>query len=154
MEAANLGAHLAGGESVGLNISLPFEQTPNQYITATLNFEFHYFFMRKLFFVSMAHAVVIFPGGFGTLDELYESLTLIQTGKIQHFPVVLFDSDYWGEMVDWIRGELLADGMISPDDIELLHVTDNADDAVRIVLECYERRCADVPAEPRKADAQ
>ena len=97
---------------------------------------------------------VIFPGGFGTLDELYESLTLIQTGKIQHFPVVLFDSDYWGEMIDWIRGELLAEGMISPDDIELLHVTDDPDDAVRLVLECYERRCADVPAAPRKQDAQ
>ena len=89
---------------------------------------------------------MIFPGGFGTLDELFESLTLIQTGKIRHFPIVLFDSDYWGEMVDWIKSEVLADGMISPDDIELLHVTDDPDEAVALVLECYERRCADNPA--------
>ena len=85
---------------------------------------------------------MIFPGGFGTLDELYESLTLIQTGKIRHFPVVLFDSDYWGEMLDWIRSELLADGMISPDDLELLHVTRRPGRSGALVLECYERRYA------------
>ncbi len=92
---------------------------------------------------------VIFPGGFGTLDEMYESLTLIQTGKIRHFPVVLYDSDYWGEMVDWIRRELLADGMISPDDLELLHVTDDPDEAVQRVLERYDQRCADDPSAPQ-----
>ena len=98
---------------------------------------------------------VIFPGGFGTLDELYEALTLIQTGKVLHFPVVLFDRDYWQEMLDWIRAELLADGMISPDDLELLYATDDGDEAVRIVLDCYERRCAgEAAAAPRKADAQ
>ncbi len=152
MEAANRGARDGRGLSVGFNIVLPHEQHHNPYLD--IEYTFDHFYARKVCFVRPSEGFVIFPGGFGTLDELYESLTLIQTGKIQHFPVVLFDSDYWGEMVDWIRGELLDDGMISPDDIELLHVTDNADDAVRVVLECYERRCADVPAEPRKADAQ
>jgi uncharacterized protein (TIGR00730 family) len=152
MEAANRGAHEAGGLSVGFNIVLPHEQDQNPYLD--IEYTFDHFYARKVCFVRPSEGFVIFPGGFGTLDELFESLTLIQTGKIQHFPVVLFDSDFWGEMIDWIRGELLADGMISPDDIELLHVTDDADEAVRIVLECYEQRCADVPAEPRKADAQ
>ena len=152
MEAANRGAHEGGGLSVGFNIVLPHEQHQNPYLD--IEYTFDHFYARKVCFVRPSEGFVIFPGGFGTLDELYESLTLIQTGKIQHFPVVLYDSDYWSEMVDWIRGELLADGMISPDDIELLHVTDDADEAVRLVLECYERRCADVPAEPHKADAQ
>jgi uncharacterized protein (TIGR00730 family) len=152
MEAANRGAREGGGLSIGFNIVLPHEQHQNPYLD--IEYTFAHFYARKVCFVRPSEGFVIFPGGFGTLDELYESLTLIQTGKIQHFPVVLYDSDYWGEMVDWIRGELLADGMISADDIELLHVTDDADEAVRLVLECYERRCADVPAEPRKADAQ
>jgi uncharacterized protein (TIGR00730 family) len=152
MEAANRGAKEGGGLSVGFNIVLPHEQHQNPYLD--IEYTFDHFYARKVCFVRPSEGFVIFPGGFGTLDELYESLTLIQTGKIQHFPVVLYDSDYWGEMLDWIRGELLADGMISPDDIELLHVTDDADEAVRLVLDCYEQRCADVPAEPRKADAQ
>jgi uncharacterized protein (TIGR00730 family) len=152
MEGANRGAQEGGGLSVGFNIVLPHEQNPNPYLD--IEYTFDHFYARKVCFVRPSEGFVIFPGGFGTLDELYESLTLIQTGKIQHFPVVLFDSDYWGEMIDWIRGELLADGMISPDDIELLHVTDDPDDAVRLVLECYEQRCADVPAAPRKQDAQ
>jgi uncharacterized protein (TIGR00730 family) len=152
MEAANRGAQEGGGQSVGFNIKLPHEQHPNRYLD--LEYTFDHFYARKVCFVRPSEGFVIFPGGFGTLDELYESLTLIQTGKIQQFPVVLFDSDYWGEMVDWIRGELLADGMISPDDIELLHVTDDEDEAVRIVLGCYERRCASRPASPEKADAQ
>ncbi|MGB8004172.1 MAG: LOG family protein, partial [Gaiellaceae bacterium] len=97
---------------------------------------------------------VVFPGGFGTVDELFESLTLIQTGKVFHFPVVLVGTDYFGELLGWIRGELLADGMISPDDLELLHVTDDLDEAVHLVQECYERRCAESPAAPVKADAQ
>jgi len=152
MEAANRGAREGGGLSVGFNIVLPHEQHVNHYLD--IEYTFDHFYARKVAFVRPSEGFVIFPGGFGTLDELFESLTLIQTGKIQHFPVVLFDSDYWRGLVDWIRGELLADGMISPDDIELLHVTDDADEAVRLVLECYELRCADVPAEPRKADAQ
>jgi uncharacterized protein (TIGR00730 family) len=105
-------------------------------------------------FVRPAEGFVIFPGGFGTLDELFESLTLIQTGTIRHFPVVLYDSAYWSPMVEWIRGSLLRDGMISPDDIELLHVTDDPDEAVRLVLERYDRRCADHPEAPFKEDAQ
>jgi uncharacterized protein (TIGR00730 family) len=104
--------------------------------------------------VKAAEGYVVFPGGFGTADELFEALTLIQTGKVLHFPVVLVGSDYWGELLDWIRGELLADGMISPEDLDLLHVTDDIDDAVAQVLECYERRCAEMPATPAKADAQ
>jgi predicted Rossmann-fold nucleotide-binding protein len=97
---------------------------------------------------------VVFPGGFGTADELFESLTLIQTGKVLHFPVVLFDSDYWGELLQWVRGELLADRMISPEDLDLLFVTDDEDEAVAQVIECYERRCAELPVAPAKADAQ
>jgi uncharacterized protein (TIGR00730 family) len=152
MEGANRGAQEGGGQSIGFNIELPHEQSPNPYLD--IEHTFDHFYARKVCFVRPAEGFVIFPGGFGTLDELYESLTLIQTGKIRHFPIVLFDSDYWGEMIDWIRGELLADGMISPDDIELLHVTDDPDEAVALVLECYERRSADNPASPRKQDAQ
>jgi uncharacterized protein (TIGR00730 family) len=105
-------------------------------------------------FVKAAEGFVVFPGGFGTADELFESLTLIQTGKVLHFPVVLFDSDYWDELLTWIRGELLADRMISPEDLDLLYVTDDVDEAMAQVLECYERRCAEMPAAPAKADAQ
>jgi uncharacterized protein (TIGR00730 family) len=152
MEAANRGAKEGGGLSVGFNIRLPHEQRSNPYLD--LSYTFDHFYVRKVCFVKPAQGFVIFPGGFGTLDELYEALTLIQTGKVLHFPVVLFDRDYWQEMLDWIRGELLADGMISPDDLELLYVTDDADEAVRIVLDCYERLCAEEPAAPRKADAQ
>ena len=152
MEAANRGAKEGGGLSVGFNIRLPHEQSSNPYLDIAHTFE--HFYARKVCFVKPAEGFVIFPGGFGTLDELYEALTLIQTGKVMHFPVVLFDRDYWQEMLDWIRGELLADGMISPDDVELLYATDDADEAVRIVLECYEHRCAEQPAAARKADAQ
>jgi predicted Rossmann-fold nucleotide-binding protein len=97
---------------------------------------------------------VIFPGGFGTLDELFESLTLIQTGKVLHFPVVLFDRDYWQPLLDWIQKRLLGDAMISPEDLELLTVTDSVDQAVKAILDCYEHKCAELPAEPEKADAQ
>ena len=152
MEAANRGAKEGGGLSVGFNIRLPHEQRSNPYVDIAYTFD--HFYARKVCFVKPAEGFVIFPGGFGTLDELYEALTLIQTGKVMHFPVVLFDRDYWQEMLDWIRGELLADGMISPDDLELLYATDDGEEAVRIVLDCYERRCADEAAAPRKADAQ
>jgi len=154
MEAANRGAREGRGLSVGFNIELPREQRGNPYVDLALTFG--HFYVRKTMFVKAAEGFVIFPGGFGTLDELYEALTLIQTGKVLHFPVVLFDRDYWQEMLDWIRGELLADGMISPEDLELLYATDDGEEAVRIVLECYERRCAAEAAAtaPRKADAQ
>jgi uncharacterized protein (TIGR00730 family) len=152
MEAANRGAKEAGGLSVGFNIELPHEQQGNPYVD--LEMTFRHFYARKTMFVKAAEGFVVFPGGFGTADELFESLTLIQTGKVLHFPVVLFDSNYWGELLVWIRGELLADRMISPEDLDLLHVTDDVGDAVARVLECYERRCAAMPAAPAKADAQ
>jgi uncharacterized protein (TIGR00730 family) len=152
MEAANRGCKEGGGLSVGFNIELPHEQHSNQYLDISHTFD--HFYARKVCFVRPSQGFVIFPGGFGTLDELYEALTLIQTGKIRHFPVVLFDSDYWQEMLDWFQAELLADAMISPDDVELLHVTDDVGQAVEYVLECYEERCADVPASPEKADAE
>jgi uncharacterized protein (TIGR00730 family) len=152
MEAANRGAQEGGGLSVGFNIRLLHEQRSNRYLDIAHTFD--HFYARKVCFVKPAEGFVIFPGGFGTLDELYEALTLIQTGKVMHFPVVLFDRDYWQEMLAWIRVELLAGGMISPEDVDLLYVTDEVDEAVRLVLDCYERRCADEPAAARKADAQ
>jgi len=152
MEAANRGAKEAGGLSVGFNIELPHEQGSNPYLD--ISYTFKHFYARKVCFVKPAEGFVIFPGGFGTLDELFEALTLIQTGKAQNFPVVLVDSDYWGGLLDWVRGELLADGMISPEDLDLLHVTDDLGHAVEVVLECYETRCAEMPGEPQKADAQ
>ena len=115
---------------------------------------FKHFYARKTMFVKAAEGFVIFPGGFGTLDELYESLTLIQTGKVRNFPVVLVGTDFWAEMLEWVRTEVLADGLISPDDVELLHTTDDPAEVVRIVVECYEQQCASSPAEPEKADAQ
>ncbi len=128
MEAANLGAHQAGGESIGLNISLPFEQMPNQYISATFNFEFHYFFMRKLFFMSLANALVVFPGGFGTFDELMEALTLVQTRKVlKHLPIVLYGTDFWDEVINMPR--LVELGVISVEDLDLFHRSNDVDDA-------------------------
>src|SRR2546423_8494446 len=152
MEAANRGCKEGGGLSVGFNIVLPHEQHENPYLD--ISHVFDHFYARKVCFVRPSEGFVIFPGGFGTLDELYEALTLIQTGKILHFPVVLFGSDYWEEMLAWFRAELLPDGMISADDVELLHVTDDHNRAVDYVLECYEKRCADMPQTTRKEDAQ
>ncbi len=152
MEAANRGAKEGGGLSVGFNIELPHEQQSNGYID--LSITFRHFYVRKTMFVKAAEGFVVFPGGFGTADELFEALTLIQTGKVLHFPVVLVGSDYWAELLEWMRVELLADGMISPKDVELLFVTDDPDEAVARVLECHELRCADMPTEPAKADAQ
>jgi uncharacterized protein (TIGR00730 family) len=122
MEAANRGAKDAGAPSIGLNIELPFEQGGNQYCDISLTF--HYFFARKIMFVRYASGFVVFPGGFGTMDELFEALTLIQTGKITEFPVVLVGSDYWSGLVDWFRERMLAEGNISPDDLDLFTVTD------------------------------
>jgi uncharacterized protein (TIGR00730 family) len=152
MEAANRGAKEGGGLSVGFNIELPHEQFANHYLDIALTFR--HFYARKTMFVKAAEGFVVFPGGFGTADELFEALTLIQTGKVLHFPVVLFESAYWDELLDWFRDDLLRDGMISTEDVELLHVTDDPDDVVARVVECYERRCAHVPAEAAKADAQ
>jgi len=152
MEAANRGAQEAGGLSVGFNIELPHEQRGNGYVDIAMTFR--HFYARKTMFVKAAEGFVVFPGGFGTADELFEALTLIQTAKVLHFPVVLFDSGYWEELLQWIRGKLLADRMISPEDLDLLYVTDDVDEAVAHVLACYDRRCADMPAAPAKADAQ
>jgi uncharacterized protein (TIGR00730 family) len=152
MEAANRGAKEADGLSVGFNIHLPHEQRSNPYVDLSLTFR--HFYVRKTMFVKAAEGFVVFPGGFGTADELFEALTLIQTRKIFHFPVVLVGSDYWEELLGWVRNELLADGMISPEDLDLLYVTDDLDDAVSQVVDCYERRCAELPAEPVKADVQ
>jgi len=156
MEAANRGCREGGGLSVGFNIALPHEQGVNPYCDIEMTFK--HFHARKTMFVKAAEGFVIFPGGFGTLDELFEALTLIQTGKVLDFPVVLFGADYWGEMLGWIRTELLADGMISPEDVELLHVTDDPAEVVRLVVESYDVRNATdpaaSPAAPEKADAQ
>jgi uncharacterized protein (TIGR00730 family) len=152
MEAANRGAKEGGGLSVGFNIELQHEQHSNPYLD--IQYTFRHFYVRKVCFVKPAEGFVIFPGGFGTLDELFEALTLIQTGKARNFPVALFDSDYWGELLDWIRGEVLADGMISEEDLELLHVTDDPAVPVDTVIEQYEARDAGAPAEPDKVDAQ
>ncbi len=140
MEGANRGAQEGGGLSVGFNIHLPHEQGANPYLDISHTFD--HFYARKVCFVRPSEGFVIFPGGFGTLDELFESLTLIQTGKILDFPVVLFGSDYWGELIDWLRNELLAAGTISDDDLGPLHVTDDPNDAVRVVLAYYETRLA------------
>jgi uncharacterized protein (TIGR00730 family) len=152
MEAANRGAQEGGGLSVGFNIELPHEQRPNDYLD--IAYTFKHFYARKVCFVKPSEGFVIFPGGFGTLDEFFEALTLIQTGKVLHFPVVLFGSDYWQDLLDWIGDELLRERMISPDDVRLLHVTDDSEDAVQLVVECYDRRCAQVPAAAHKEDAE
>jgi hypothetical protein len=152
MEAANRGAREGNGLSIGFNIELPHEQHLNPWVDIELTFR--HFYARKTMFVKAAEGFVVFPGGFGTADELFESLTLIQTGKVLHFPVILFGSDYWEELLAWIRDEALAGGMISPDDLDLLYVTDDPADAVARVLECYVTRCAEIPASPAKADAQ
>ncbi len=144
MEAANRGARDGGGLSVGFNIELPHEQAPNAYLDVSLTF--HHFYARKTMFVKAAEGFVIFPGGFGTLDELFETMTLIQTGKIGDFPLVLFDGDYWEEMLAWLRAELLPRGTISEEDFELVTVTDDPDEAVRIVVSAYaERNGASAP---------
>ncbi len=150
MEAANRGAVEAGGQSIGLNIELPFEQGMNPYVE--LGLTFHYFFTRKVMFVRYASGFVVFPGGFGTFDELFESLTLIQTGKVRDFPLVLFGSEYWRGLIDWIHERLLPEGLISPEDERLLYLTDDPRDAVRIVVDCYQARCSELPASAAKAD--
>ncbi len=133
MEAANRGAFEAGGISVGCNIELPFEQGANPYLTRSLTF--HYFFVRKMMFVKYSLGFIIFPGGFGTLDELFEALTLIQTRKIRNFPVVLFGSEYWKELLNWVRDFAMKGGKVSPQDLELLHVTDSPDEVVQIIID-------------------
>jgi hypothetical protein len=138
MEAANRGCARGGGVSVGCNIELPYEQQLNRYVE--LGIDFRYFFVRKTMFVKYAEGFVVFPGGFGTLDELFESLTLVQTGKVVHFPIVLFGSDYWAGLVDWLRDRALAEGKIGADDVELFHVCDEPQEAVDHIREVLARR--------------
>jgi uncharacterized protein (TIGR00730 family) len=154
MEAANRGCQEGGGLSVGFNIELPHEQGSNPYID--LGLTFHHFYARKTMFVKAAEGFVVFPGGFGTVDELFESLTLIQTGKVLNFPVILFGSTYWSPLLDWVRDRALPAGTVSAEDLELLTVADEPEHAVRCVLERYEERAseADSPHEAHKADAQ
>ena len=138
MEAANKGAFLKGGLSVGLNIDLPFEQNNNEYIDPDKNLEHRYFFVRKVMFVKYAQAFVVMPGGFGTMDELFEVLTLIQTKKITPVPVILFGSKFWSGMKDWILNAMLNEfGTISEKDLELIPITDSIDEAVKIICDFY-----------------
>ena len=131
MEAANRGAAEGGGQSVGLNILLPFEQVPNPY--ANHRMEFRYFFCRRVMFVKDSSGIVVMPGGFGTLDEFFEAVTLMQTGKIKHPPIILFGSDYWRGLLEWIRDTLLANGAISQSDMGLFHLTDDIEQAIGII---------------------
>ena len=139
MEAGNKGAHEVGGASVGLNIELPFEQHTNPYIDRDKYINFNYFFVRKVMFVKYAQGFVVLPGGFGTLDELFEALTLIQTNKIERFPVVLVGSSFWGGLVDWIKATLLETHKnISPGDLDLFTVVDTAEEVVDYVTQFYQ----------------
>lgn len=142
MEAANKGAHEAGGVSVGLGIELPFEQGMNQYVDLGVNFR--YFFARKTMFVKYASGFIVLPGGFGTFDELFEALTLVQTHKITEFPIVLVGSDYWGGLIDWLRNSVAERGLINPNDINLFHIVDTAEEAVQIVADRADEMRAEI----------
>jgi uncharacterized protein (TIGR00730 family) len=171
MEAANRGAFEAGGMSIGCNIELPFEQKPNPYLSRSLDFQ--YFFVRKTMFIKYANGFVIFPGGFGTLDELFEAMTLVQTLKIQRFPIILYNRKFWAKLLDFVHETLLDRGLISPEDLNLLVVSDDLEEIRKTLLDCYFNRCwvtwkrsegavehSDPPGapatavDPAKADAQ
>lgn len=138
MEAGNKGAHLAGGTSVGLNITLPFEQHDNPYIDSDKSIDFDYFFVRKVMFVKYSQGFVVMPGGFGTLDEFFEALTLIQTHKIDKFPLILVGSEFWGGLFEWIKTTLLeAHNNVSPDDLDLVHLVDTEDEVLNILNDFY-----------------
>lgn len=140
MEAANKGANRAGGKSIGLNINLPFEQSHNEYIDSDKNLDFNYFFTRKLMFVKYAQGFVVLPGGFGTLDEFFEALTLIQTNKIAKFPIVLMSKSFWSGLLDWIRETLLeANGNINEPDLDLFYLADTVDEAVEHIDNFYKK---------------
>jgi uncharacterized protein (TIGR00730 family) len=140
MEAANRGAREAGARSIGLNIELPFEQKPNEYLDLSL--DFHYFFTRKLIFVRFSHGFVVAPGGFGTLDEMFEALVLVQTHKIRPFPVVLLGSAFWGGLVGWIGDRLVGDGMIAAEDVDYFRVTDDPAEAAALVCSAADLHCS------------
>ena len=145
MEAANLGAQKAGGTSVGLGISLPFEQGLNDYIDSDKELEFNYFFVRKVMFVKYAQGFIVLPGGFGTLDELFEALTLVQTKKAKKFPVILLGTDYWSGLIDWIKDTLLAEGRISESDLDLFSLTDDPEEAVETLKTFYKEHAQLLP---------
>ncbi len=138
MEAGNKGANEAGGQSIGLNIDLPFEQKPNPFINHLINF--HYFFCRKVCFVKYAKAFVIFPGGYGTMDELSEAITLIQTQRMQKFPVILYGTDYWKGLLDWFAGPMLHEGCIDAKDLEMIQLVDKPEDVIKIIKKFYAKK--------------
>jgi len=139
MEAANKGAQKANGKSVGLNIKLPFEQSPNPFIDSDKSITFDYFFVRKLMFIKYAQGFIVLPGGFGTMDELFESLTLIQTRKIGKFPIVMVGKDYWSGLIDWIKTTLVNEKYINPDDLRLFTLVDTSDEAVQVIDNFYSK---------------
>jgi uncharacterized protein (TIGR00730 family) len=143
MEAANKGARLGGGRSIGCNIELPFEQGANPYVDTLINFR--YFFVRKTMFIKYSSAFIIFPGGFGTLDELFEALTLIQTGKIYQFPVIMFGRHYWAGLIRWLQSRVLLERKISPGDMDLMLITDDPQEAAKAVIEAYDAQQRPVP---------
>lgn len=144
MEAANRGAFEGGGTSVGLNITLPHEQEANKY--ANVELTFHYFFIRKVMFVKYAKALIVLPGGFGTMDELFESLTLKQTGKMQKFPIILFDRSYWGDLYNWMRDRMVADGYLEEEELELFSMTDDPGEVVgRVHTYCQAQKAHEEP---------
>ncbi len=139
MEAGNKGAHRGKGTSVGLNIELPFEQHDNPWIDSDKNLEFDYFFVRKVMFVKYSQGFIVMPGGFGTLDELFEAITLIQTNKIGRFPIILVSTEFWSGLIDWVKNTLLKEGNISPEDLDLFKIVDTADEAVDLLNEFYDQ---------------
>jgi uncharacterized protein (TIGR00730 family) len=139
MEAANKGAHEAGGKSVGLNIELPFEQFHNKYIDRDKLLEFNYFFVRKVMFMKYSQGYIVMPGGFGTMDELFEAITLIQTGKIARFPIVLVGKDYWKGLFDWIENTMLGHAYIAEEDLKLYRIVDTAEEAVEHIFRFYDK---------------
>jgi len=148
MEAANRGAHEAGGKSIGCNIKLPMEQRPNPYVDRWI--EFKYFFVRKVMLVKYSYAFVVLPGGFGTLDEVFETATLVQTGKIKHFPIVLMGVEFWQPMMDYLREKFLKEGTIGPEDLDMLTLTDSPDEAVAAIVAGLSRHIADLKRDKPK----
>jgi uncharacterized protein (TIGR00730 family) len=139
MEAANKGAKLAGGKSVGLNIQLPFEQSPNPYIDPDKILSFYYFFIRKVMFMKYSQGFIVLPGGFGTCDEFFEAITLIQTKKIARFPIVMMGSEYWADMLKWVKEKMLFENYINPKDMDLFIVVDDAKEAVKHIEDFYKK---------------
>ena len=138
MEAGNKGAAEAQGKSIGLNIDLPFEQKPNRYITELMNF--HYFFCRKVMFVKYASAFIIFPGGYGTLDEFFESITLIQTRRMGTFPVILYGNNFWSGLIEWLKKSVLKEGNIDPEDLDIFQIVDTPEDVIKVIKKFYNKK--------------